>query len=135
MHKALGCIGTITDGALRDIDEMCNAGFKAIARRMCVGHAYSVPVRWGGEVEVFGCRISEGDLIHADKHGFLILPEEEQKSLYEAVCFMDANECRTMIAAARNTTGKPIARILHELNEAGKAFKKNVAEKFHRKGE
>ena len=135
VHKALGCVGTITDGAVRDIDEMFNAGFKAVARRMCVGHAYSVPVRWGGEVEVFGCRISEGDLIHADKHGFLIIPQEEQKSLYEAVCFMDTNECKTMIAAARNTTGKPVARILSELNEAGKAFKKNAAEKFHRKGE
>jgi 4-hydroxy-4-methyl-2-oxoglutarate aldolase len=133
-HKTLGCVGTITDGAVRDIDEMCNAGFKAIARRMCVGHAYSVPVRWGGEVEVFGCRISEGDLIHADKHGFLIIPQEEQKSLYEAVCFMDTNECKTMIAAARNTTGKPVAQILSELNEAGKAFRKNAAEKFHRKG-
>jgi len=135
VHKALGCVGTITDGAIRDIDEMCNAGFKAIARRMCVGHAYSVPVQWGGEVEAFGCRISEGDLIHADKHGFLIIPEEDQKSLYEAVCFMDANECRTMIAAARNTTGKPAAQILSELNESAKAFNKNAAEKFHRKGE
>ena len=38
-HKALGCVGTITDGAIRDVDEMTNAGFKGIARRMCVGHA------------------------------------------------------------------------------------------------
>lgn len=39
-HKALGCIGTITDGAIRDVDEMTNAGFKAIAKRLCVGHAH-----------------------------------------------------------------------------------------------
>ena len=26
---------------IRDVDEMCNAGFKALARRFCVGHAYS----------------------------------------------------------------------------------------------
>ena len=33
-HRALGCVGTITDGAIRDLDEMTNAAFKAIARRL-----------------------------------------------------------------------------------------------------
>ncbi len=28
MHRALGCVGTIVDGAIRDVDEMCNAGFR-----------------------------------------------------------------------------------------------------------
>jgi regulator of RNase E activity RraA len=52
IHKALGCIGTITDGAIRDLDEMTNSGFKAIAKRTCVGHAFSTPVKWNCEVEV-----------------------------------------------------------------------------------
>ena len=77
-HRALGCVGTITDGAIRDLDEMNNAGFKAIARRLCVGHAFSIPVRWGCEVEVFGVRVQPGQLIHADKHGFLVIPEEDE---------------------------------------------------------
>mgnify|MGYP003343493504 CR=1 FL=1 len=38
-HRALGCVGTITDGAIRDVDEMTNAGFKALARRLCVVRA------------------------------------------------------------------------------------------------
>lgn len=54
VHKALGCVGTITDGGIRDLDEMNNAGFKALARRLCVGHAHSTPVRWNCSVEVFG---------------------------------------------------------------------------------
>jgi 4-hydroxy-4-methyl-2-oxoglutarate aldolase len=57
IHRALGCVGTIVDGAIRDLDEMNNAGFKALARRLCVGHAFSCPVRWGGEVEVFGRKV------------------------------------------------------------------------------
>ena len=69
-HRALGCVGTITDGAIRDLDEMCSAGFKALARRLCVGHAHSTPVRWNCAVEVFGREIEPGQLIHADKHGF-----------------------------------------------------------------
>jgi regulator of RNase E activity RraA len=93
IHKDLGCVGTITDGAIRDVDEMNNAGFKAIARRMCVGHAANYPVKWDCEVEVFGRKIKPGQLIHADKHGFLVIPEEDQVKLLEAAAFMDKNEC------------------------------------------
>ncbi len=58
--RALGCVGTITDGAVRDLDEMKNAGFKALARRLAVGHAYCWPLRWGVEVEVFGVTVRPG---------------------------------------------------------------------------
>lgn len=85
-------IGTITDGAIRDVDEMCNAGFKGIASRMCVGHAWSWPVRWN--CEVFGVKVKPGQLIHADKHGFLIIPEEDQERILEASRFMDSNVCK-----------------------------------------
>ena len=52
-HGALGCVGTITDGAIRDLDEMNHAGFKALAQRLCVGHANVWPIRWGCEVTVW----------------------------------------------------------------------------------
>ena len=89
VHRALGCVGAITDGAVRDIDEMANAGFKAIARRFCVGHACSWPVRWGCPVDVFGQHIEPGQLIHADKHGFLAITAEEEEALLDAARFMD----------------------------------------------
>jgi regulator of RNase E activity RraA len=135
MHRALGCVGTITDGAIRDLDEMTAAGFKAIARRLCVGHAFSHPVRWGCAVEVFGRKVQPGDLIHADKHGFLAIPSAEQKGLLEAARFMDANECQTVIAAARATAGRNTDEILAQLNAAGCAFALNARAKFQRKGE
>jgi 4-hydroxy-4-methyl-2-oxoglutarate aldolase len=135
MHRALGCVGTITDGAIRDVDEMTNAGFKALARRMCVGHAYSHPVRWNCEVEVFGRKIAPSALIHADKHGFLVVPEEEQAGLLDAARFMDANECMTVIPAARDTAGKSTREILDGLNAAAAKFGENVKEKFQRHGE
>lgn len=128
MHKALGCVGTITDGAVRDIDEMTNAGFKAIARRFCVGHGYSVPVRWGIPVRVYGCEIQPGDLVHADKHGFIVIPEEDQDRLVEAAAFMDGNECLTTIRAARESAGKSMSAICDSLDEAGAQFARNTAE-------
>jgi len=135
MHRALGCVGTITDGAIRDLDEMTNAGFKALARRLCVGHAFSCPVRWNCEVEVFGRQIFPGQLIHADKHGFLAIPPEDESRLLEAARFMDANECKTVIPAARDTAGKSPAEVLAAINDAGRRFGENARAKFGRKGE
>ncbi|MEW6306797.1 MAG: RraA family protein [Verrucomicrobiota bacterium] len=134
-HRALGCVGTITDGAIRDLDEMTNAGFKAIARRLCVGHAFNHPVRWNCEVEVFGRKIQPGQLIHADKHGFLAIPSGEEQGLLDAARFMDANECHTVIPAARDSSGKSAAEILAQLAAAGAAFRQAAQEKFSRKGE
>lgn len=135
VHHALGCVGTITDGAVRDVDEMTNAGFKALARRMCVGHAYSVPVSWGCEVEVFGAKIKPGMLIHADKHGFIVIPEEDEAQIVDAAAFMDANECNTVISAARSAAGKSVSQIIDELTAASKDFDRATAEKFKAKGE
>ena len=135
IHRALGCVGTICDGAIRDVDEMTNAGFKAIARRLCVGHAFSTPVRWGCEVEVFGRTIQPGQLIHADKHGFLAIPPEDEDRLLEAARFMAANECDTLIPAARGAAGLPSDQILAAIDEAAGQFRKNVDTKFGRTGE
>lgn len=135
VHKALGCVGTITDGAVRDVDEMCNAGFKAIARCMCVGHAFSTPVKWNCEVEVFGRKIKPGQLIHADKHGFLVIPEEDEEKVLEAARFMDSNECQTTIKTARSSAGLDKAEILENLKKADKKFGENVKAKFGTSGE
>ncbi len=130
IHRALGCVGTVTDGAIRDLDEMTDVGFKALARRLCVGHAHSFPVRWGCEVEVFGRTVQPGQLIHADKHGFLVIPEEDQQGLLEAVRFMDSQECRTTIAATRASAGKTSEQAVEAINRAGAEFKAAVGRRF-----
>src|SRR5882672_5145475 len=135
IHRALGCVGTIVDGAIRDLDEMNNAGFKALARRLCVGHAFSQPVRWNCEVEVFGRKVKPGQLIHADKHGFLAVPEEDEASLLEAARFMDTNEFHTLIPAARESAGLPLDEVVARLEAAKRKFGENVKEKFKRRGE
>ncbi|MEZ5106399.1 MAG: RraA family protein [Draconibacterium sp.] len=135
IHRALGCVGTITDGSIRDVDEMTNAGFKALARRLSVSHAYSTPVEWNCEVEVFGRKVKPGQLIHADKHGFIVIPEEDEKNLLSAAVFMDNNECNTVIAAARNASGKSTAELLNEINKASAFFGLAAKEKFGNIGE
>lgn len=135
IHRALGCVGTITDGSIRDVDEMTNAGFKALARRLSVGHAHVQPIQWNCEVEVFGQKIHPGQLIHADKHGFLALPDEDLPRLLEASIFMDNNECTSVIPAARSSAGRTVEEILEAMNEADAKAGANARGKYGRKGE
>jgi Demethylmenaquinone methyltransferase len=135
-HKALGCVGVIIDGGVRDIDEMRSTGFKALAKRLCVGHAYATPLSWGEPVEVFGTTVQPGELIHADKHGFLIIPEEDQPKILESSLFMDNNECNTVINAA--IAYKEIEeqqKIAERMNQSAQAFGEAAILKFGRKGE
>jgi len=135
VHHALGCVGTITDGAIRDIDEMSQVGFKAIAKRLCVGHAYVRPIAWDVEVEVFGKKILPGQLIHADQHGFLVIPEEDQARLLEASIFMDNNECNTVIRAAKEYTGKTPEEIVKAIKTASQEFGQAAQQLSHNEGE
>ena len=133
--RVLGCVGCIQDGAIRDVDEMTNAGFKALARRLSVGHAYSCPVRWNCEVDAFGIKVKPGQLIHADKHGFHAIPPGEEKGLLDASVFMDQNECNTVIRAARGASGLTESELITSLNQAGKDFGEAAKEKFGNAGE
>ena len=135
IHRAVGCVGTITDGAVRDVDEMTNAGFKALAKRLCVGHAHVVPVNWGCAVQVFGQRVEPGQLIHADKHGFLAIPPGEEKGLLDAAVFMDENECNTVIKTTRGASGLTHAELLKQLDQSIIDFGEAVRNRFGSPGE
>ncbi len=135
-HRSLGCVGVIVDGAVRDLDEMKNAGFKALARRLCVGHAYAAPHSWGEPVEVFGTTVNPGDLIHADKHGFIVIPEEDQPRILEATLFMDNNECETVIPAGlAYKTPEQQLNDAENMNASAKTFGKAAVETLGREGE
>lgn len=135
-HKALGCVGAIVDGAIRDLDEMRSSGFKALARRLCVGHAYAAPISWGEPVEVFGTPVRSGELIHADKHGFLVIPEEDQPRILEAALMMDNNECETVIPAGMAFRQTDVqARDAERMIEAGGRFAAAAKAALGREGE
>lgn len=124
-YHSLGCVGAITDGYVRDVDEGSYAGFKMMASRLGVGHAYSCPLRFGTEVEIYGAKVRPGMLIHADKYGFIAIPPEDTRHLLEGVRFMDSNECRTTIPAGRDTVGLSTAQVVEQLRRANLEFAQN----------
>ncbi len=76
IHKALGCVGTITNGGVRDLDEVKRLGFRYFASCVLVSHAYDHIEAYGCPVEIGGLVVHPGDLLHADKHGVVLIPHE-----------------------------------------------------------
>jgi 4-hydroxy-4-methyl-2-oxoglutarate aldolase len=73
---ALGCVGCVTDGGVRDLDEARRMGFHFFAAGPSVSHAYVRVETVGEPVEIGGLLIAPGDLLHADQHGVLKIPSE-----------------------------------------------------------
>src|SRR5439155_10534416 len=84
VHARLGCVGHITDGCPRDLDEVRALGFQLFGLNPCVSHAYVRLVSFGRPVALAGVEVRPGDLIHADKHGVCISPLEVAPWLGEA---------------------------------------------------
>jgi 4-hydroxy-4-methyl-2-oxoglutarate aldolase len=83
-HSALGCVGTITNGGVRDLDEVSQLGFGYFARCVLVSHAYVHIVDYNCPVKLGGITINPGDLLHADKHGVVLIPEKISLELAES---------------------------------------------------
>ena len=83
VHKALGCLGVITDGSIRDIAQWA-PGFQALAGTIGPSHAYVHADSFGGEVRVAGMTVRSGDLIHADRHGAIVIPLDVAAKLPDA---------------------------------------------------
>lgn len=73
---ALGCLGLVTNGSVRDVDQVGLTRFQMFARGLSVSHAYAHIFDFGGTVEVGGLKVQPGDLIHGDRHGVQTIPLE-----------------------------------------------------------
>ncbi|KPK92942.1 MAG: hypothetical protein AMJ94_04070 [Deltaproteobacteria bacterium SM23_61] len=89
IHKALGCVGTVTDGSVRDLDEVKELGFQFYSSCVTVSHAYVHLVEIGAPVKVGGLWVKSGDLLMGDKHGVIKVPLEIAKDVPKAAQMME----------------------------------------------
>jgi regulator of RNase E activity RraA len=108
VHKALGCLGTITNGSVRDIPQVAG-GFQMLAGSIGPSHAYVHVVDFGVPVSIHGMAVNSGDLIHADRHGAVVVPMGTIDGMKAALDGLNKQEAR-IIAAAR-TPGVTIETI------------------------
>ena len=84
IHRALGCVGTVTDSSVRDLDEVREMGFHFFSSCVTVSHAYVHLVEIGIPVKVGGLVVKPGDLILGDKHGVISIPLEIARDVPKA---------------------------------------------------
>lgn len=72
--KSLGCVGVVTNGAVRDLRELQTSGLQVFAHNVTVSHAYAHVFDFGGPVDVAGLSVRPGELIHGDANGFQSIP-------------------------------------------------------------
>lgn len=92
IHRALGFIGTVTNGGARDLDEMEALGFFTFAGAVSVSHSYVHLVDFGSPVRVGGQVIHPGDLLHGDRHGVIVIPSQIAGALAETAAEVEAAE-------------------------------------------
>ncbi len=84
VHKALGCVATVTNGGVRDLREVKTLGFGYYAKEVLVTHGYVHFEDCCCPVTIGNLQVNPGDLIAADEHGVLLIPEEAAKDLLQA---------------------------------------------------
>ena len=91
IHKGLGCLGVVTNGSFRDIDA-CAPGFQLLGGKVAPSHAWGHLVAIECEVNIFGMAVKPNDIIHADRHGAVVVPEECVKELPTAIDVLTRRE-------------------------------------------
>jgi regulator of RNase E activity RraA len=99
VHKALGCLGTVTNGSIRDLSAVAE-GFQMLAGSIAPSHAYVHIVEFDLSVTIHSMEVQSGNLIHADRHGAVVVPVENIDAMAAALDGLMKREAN-IIAAAR----------------------------------
>jgi len=98
IHLGLGALGVITNGSVRDLDAWA-PGFQLLAAKIGPSHAYASLVDFGGEIDVLGMRVRSGDIVHADRHGAVVIPPTAIRDLPAAAARIAEREARILAVA------------------------------------
>ena len=91
VHKGFGMSGVVTNGVMRDLD-VIDDGFPVLAGSIGVSHFHVRVEEIGTPVNIFGMTVTQGELIHADRHGALVIPNELIPRLKQGIETVIRNE-------------------------------------------
>ena len=98
VHKGLGVHGCVTNGSFRDIADSAR-GFNLLGGKIGPSHAHVHVVDFGGQVNVEGLLANHNDIIHADRHGAVMVPADAVKKIPDAVALIARREKKILDAA------------------------------------
>jgi regulator of RNase E activity RraA len=117
VHFGLGVLGCVTNGSFRDLD-MIAAGFQIVGGRIGPSHAHIHMVQMRCEANVFGMLAHDGDVVHADFHGAVVIPDDAVRKLPEAIALIARREKAILdIARAPGFTSAKMREALKRSSE------------------
>lgn len=99
VHKGFGISGALTNGVVRDLGDLPE-GFPVIAGSVGPSHGFVHVREIGTSVTIFGMTVMDGELVHADRHGAVVVPKEIVPRLSDAIGKLLATE-KIVLEAAR----------------------------------
>lgn len=90
--KALGCLGYVTNGAVRELPAVRSMGFQLFAGSLAVSHAYAHIFDIGASVTIDGLEIHRGSLLHGDQHGVVNIPSDIAADIPEVAARLQRSE-------------------------------------------
>lgn len=114
--RALGCVGYVTNGAVRELQRVRGLGLHVFAGNVAVSHAYAHIFDFGNAVQIGGLTIDPGDLLHGDENGLLAVPKEIVAEIPQVAVRLEKNE-RAVIDFCRSQefSVDGLCRMLKEL--------------------
>ena len=91
IHKAFGLAGTLTDGVMRDLADLAE-GYPVVAGSVGPSHGFVHVIDYDQPVRIHGLDIRPGDLVHADRHGAVVIPQDVIAGLADAVATLMRSE-------------------------------------------
>jgi len=101
IHRGLGARGCVTNGSMRDLPDSAE-NFQLLAGRVGPSHAHVHVVDFNCQVTIHNMSVSDGDIIHMDQHGAVVVPENAVADLPAAIELISRREAE-IIAAAKST--------------------------------
>ena len=100
IHKGLGVAGCVTNGSFRDVTDSAR-GFQLLGGKVGPSHAFVHLVDIDCQVTVHGMNVCGNDIIHADQHGAVMIPQTAVKKIPEMIDVITRREKVILDAAKR----------------------------------
>ena len=104
IHKGFGLSGVLTNGVMRDLGDLPEQ-FQIIAGSIGPSHGFVHVKEFDIKVRVFDLEVNPGDLIHADRHGAVVIPTDLFDSLGSAIIKLQESEKIILDSAASDQFG------------------------------
>lgn len=105
--RSMGCVGIISDGPSRDVEEVRSMGVQYMLTGTTAGHGPMAVKAVQVPVEICGMDVCPGEIIHMDRNGAVKFPRAQLKNVLDRCRILEEEERRKMERMA--STGDPAA--------------------------